>query len=482
MAQARTGGTTPGGPASLKPSSAARSQRNPVPSRPMQMNARAQAQARSQHMVTPLPSRVTRAQGPTRAQMMQPATAPAPRRVSVSPVSAMEQHGLGHLRAMEQHAMVKQSQSNIGSVRQPVAAAKPIIQQVVRNAGSSQPRVASVQTGQQSVARSQRSPVPSRPMQMNARAQTQARPQNTMTQAQMPARPPSASHAHYRQHPALSHGRPSAGLNGHPAHGGHPMAMGNPRAMNPTQSMQLPAQPRATQQHAMMTQNHQRNAGSSQPRVASVPTGQHSVSRSAPSQRNPTPSRPMDVRAQAQARPQRTATRAQLPTQFPLASLARKTLQQNLARSQGPTRAQLMPPASAPASELVSVSPASSRPSSSQQFAHADKSTDETVLSSRSSLSSERISPFEPSELTAKRDVYDFKPKRDTIVTRQLRTMTLRNTLELGIDAERADSENVQRLSSMEQPTQQSAVTNSGMSKSARRRARRRLNRGTGKN
>jgi len=466
MAQARTGGTTPGGPASLKPSSAARSQRNPVPSRPMQMNARAQAQARSQHMVTPLPSRVTRAQGPTRAQMMQPATAPAPRRVSVSPVSAMEQHGLGHLRAMEQHAMVKQSQSNIGSVRQPVAAAKPIIQQVVRNAGSSQPRVASVQTGQQSVARSQRSPVPSRPMQMNARAQTQARPQNTMTQAQMPARPPSASHAHYRQHPALSHGRPSAGLNGHPAHGGHPMAMGNPRAMNPTQSMQLPAQPRATQQHAMMTQNHQRNAGSSQPRVASVPTGQHSVSRSAPSQRNPTPSRPMPMDAQ-------------LPTQFPLASLAKKTLQRNSARSQGPARAQLMPPASAPASELVSVSPASSRPSSSQRFAYADKSTDETVLSSRSSLSSERISPFEPSELTAKRDMDDFK--RDTIVTRQLRTMTLRNTLELGIDAERADSENVQRLPSMEQPTQQqSEVTNSPMSKSARRRARRRLHRGSG--
>merc|ERR1719187_2196348 len=109
-----------------------------------------------------------------------------------------------------------------------------------------------------------------------------------MTQAQLPTRPPSVSRAYYRQHPALIHGRASAGPNGHPAHGGHPMAMGNPRVMNPTQSI---------------TQQVARNAKSSQPRVASVPTGQQSVSplSAARSQRNPTPSRPMEMNVPAQA-------------------------------------------------------------------------------------------------------------------------------------------------------------------------------------
>merc|ERR1711972_326422 len=186
-------------------------------------------------------------------------------------------------------------------------------------------------------------------------------------------------------------------------------------------------------------------------------------------------------RVQAQARSQKLTTQAKFPTRPPLPNRATpvQTPDLNSALSQGPTRAQLMPPAAAPASELVSVSPASSRPSSSQRFAYTDNSTDETVLSSRSSLSSERISPFEPSELTAKRDVYDFKLKRDvarargqgSIVTRQLRAMTLRNTLELGIDTELAESaDKVQRLSAMEQ---QSAETNSRTSKSQRRRARR---------
>jgi len=128
----------------------------------------------------------------------------------------------------------------------------------------------------------------------------------------------------------------------------------------------------------------------------------------------------------------------------------------------------MVPPAAAAAPEIVSVSPASSRPStsSSKPFAYADNSkansvTDESVISAHSSLSSKsarsfsrarRIAPLVPSELTAKRDVYDFRLKRGAtrtiaqgaIVTRQLQTVkaavdgpveiSLRNTLGLGLE------------------------------------------------
>jgi len=79
-----------------------------------------------------------------------------------------------------------------------------------------------------------------------------------------------------------------------------------------------------------------------------------------------------------------------------------------------------------PSADIMSVSPASSRPSSATQFAYAPNSnmapSDGTVISTRSSISSvspdsrvrrSTTSQFMPSELTAKRDVYDFKLKRD---------------------------------------------------------------------
>merc|ERR1712013_906876 len=118
-----------------------------------------------------------------------------------------------------------------------------------------------------------------------------------------------------------------------------------------------------------------------------------------------------------------------------------------------------------PSADIMSVSPASSRPSSATQFAYTPNSnmapSDGTVISSRSSISSvspdsrvrrSTTSQFMPSELTAKRDVYDFKLKRDMnarpqsgIVSRQLNAakmvsdaprmgMSLRNTLGIGLE------------------------------------------------
>jgi hypothetical protein len=118
-----------------------------------------------------------------------------------------------------------------------------------------------------------------------------------------------------------------------------------------------------------------------------------------------------------------------------------------------------------PSADIMSVSPASSRPSSARQFAYAPNSnmapSDGTVISSRSSISSvssgsrvrrSTTSQFMPSELTAKRDVYDFKLKRDIncrpqsgIVSRQLNAakmvsdaprmrLSLRNTLGIGLE------------------------------------------------
>jgi len=119
-----------------------------------------------------------------------------------------------------------------------------------------------------------------------------------------------------------------------------------------------------------------------------------------------------------------------------------------------------------PSTDIMSVSPASSRSSSARQFSYASNSnmapSDGTVISSRSSISSvspdsrvrrSTTSQFMPSELTAKRDVYDFKLKRDIncrpqsgIVSRQLNAakmmvsdaprmgMSLRNTLGIGLE------------------------------------------------
>jgi len=135
-------------------------------------------------------------------------------------------------------------------------------------------------------------------------------------------------------------------------------------------------------------------------------------------------------------------------------------------------------------SEIVSVSPVSSQSTSSRQFAYADSSTmAQSTISSRSSLSSE--SPFVPAETTsipAHRDIYDFRLKRNanihrkpTLVVRQLREMSLRNTLSLGLERAKSDEptpyypHGVQHQTQPTQPT----VANSRMSKAQKRRQRR---------
>jgi len=111
-------------------------------------------------------------------------------------------------------------------------------------------------------------------------------------------------------------------------------------------------------------------------------------------------------------------------------------------------------PAVVSASEIDSVSPSSSSPSSSKQFAYADSSSkaqsDDTVISLSSASPDSRVRRRR-TEVTAQRDVYDFKLKRDIntharsgIVTRQLNAakmsneatigMSLRNTLGIGLE------------------------------------------------
>jgi len=111
------------------------------------------------------------------------------------------------------------------------------------------------------------------------------------------------------------------------------------------------------------------------------------------------------------------------------------------------------------APEIVCVSPAPSGSASSTRVVYEDDDSSKanSLASNDTEISSpvQRITPFVPSELTAKRDVFDFKLKRDDkaharsgIVTRQLRALktatqtaikvpvgiSLRNTLGLGLE------------------------------------------------
>merc|ERR1712087_562498 len=177
----------------------------------------------------------------------------------------------------------------------------------------------------------------------------------------------------------------------------------------------------------------------------------------------PLPSRPMNVSwnmppnaaplrgghpAVVQARPQG----AHGPTRPPLTRLTRARIYTNAKQPQSPlTVAGIAPSPLMHLPEIISVSPSSSRPPSSRQFAFADNSTtahstvsDDAAMSAHFSLSS--ASPSVPSEMTANRDIYDFRLKRNAanihhmpkLVTRRLREMPLRNTLSLGLA--RADS------------------------------------------
>jgi len=158
-----------------------------------------------------------------------------------------------------------------------------------------------------------------------------------------------------------------------------------------------------------------------------------------------------------QARPQG----AHGPTRPPLTRLTRarintqlyaNTADANAKQPQSPlTAAGTAPSPLMQSPEIVSVSPASSRPPSSRQFTYANNSntahstvSDDAAISSRFSLSS--ALPSVPSALTAHRDIYDFRLTRNAanihhtpqLVTRQLREMPLRNTLSLGL--QRADT------------------------------------------
>jgi len=178
------------------------------------------------------------------------------------------------------------------------------------------------------------------------------------------------------------------------------------------------------------------------------------------------------------------------PTQAPLTM--QQTMQNQTIQQQGqhnskqPTLLESADVASSQP-EIVCVSPVSSRPSS-RQFAYADNSTTaQSTISSRSSLSSE--SPFVPSEttsITAHRDIYDFRLKREAanihqkpgLVTRKLREMSLRNTLSLGLERAKSDEpmpfypREEQHQTHQTHPTHPT-VNNSRMSKSQRRRQRR---------
>merc|ERR1712013_475230 len=192
------------------------------------------------------------------------------------------------------------------------------------------------------------------------------------------------------------------------------------------------------------------------------------------------PSNRMDPQAHARARSQRIMSLMHSRTAVRLTPVARvsvnpqtQQIQPMLRTVVGSDKPQAMispqkprvPPLTVmsqlahPSTDIMSVSPASSRPSSARQFAYAPNSnmapSDGTVISTRSSISSvspdsrvrrSTTSQFMPSELTAKRDVYDFKLKRDMnsrpqsgIVSRQLNAakmvsvaprmeMSLRNT------------------------------------------------------